>query len=349
VDRGGKLVWLYAIFDMKVPALTVLMATYNCGSELDAAIASIRAQTFSDFEFLVVDDGSGDDIADRVERIAAEDRRIRLMRLAANQGLAAALNHGLAAARGPIVVRMDADDIAAPGRLRRQYAHLAENPDTILLGTNATVIDAQGARLGRMRQPARPLALLFVSMLKNPFIHPTTAFRLGEGDGPRYDESLHSAQDYDLWTRLLALGDGANLTAPLLSYRQSPSGITGTRRREQLDNHRKISNRQTRALLGDAAPGEAELELLREVFVWPQAAKTPDAGLLGDAMRALERLADAFLSAHARSRDDVRLVQWEVTRFMLGALRRTRCLPGDFRAIAGRRLLASLVPALPGR
>ena len=111
-----------------MPAVSVILSVYNGEKYLAEAIDSILAQTFSDFELIIVDDGSSDSTASIARAYAQRDSRIRFMQLARNMGLADARNHGIAAARGEFATMMDADDISLPQRLEKQVGFLRANP-----------------------------------------------------------------------------------------------------------------------------------------------------------------------------------------------------------------------------
>ena len=125
------------------PAITVAMSVYNGAAFLAPAIESVLAQTFGDFEFLVLDDGSNDDSRAIAEGYAARDSRLHVISRA-NRGLVASLNQLFTEARAPIVARFDADDLCRPERLARQYAFLMAQPDHGLVGAGTRYIDAAG-------------------------------------------------------------------------------------------------------------------------------------------------------------------------------------------------------------
>jgi glycosyltransferase involved in cell wall biosynthesis len=253
----------------------VLIAAWNADRYLGSALDSVLAQTVRDIEVVAVDDASTDSTPDVLAAAARRDGRVRVVQLPQNVGLAGALNRGLAECRGAVIVRMDADDLALPDRVDRQLAFLDEHASVGLVGTQAEMIDREGARLGVLERPTAPTAVLWHSLLDNPFIHPTVAMRrqLLEQVGG-YREDLRSAQDYELWHRVLSVSQGANLREVLLQYRSKAGGTTEARRGEQLQNHRWISNARVAALLGTPMPSE-ELELLRRVFVSPEFGAVP--------------------------------------------------------------------------
>jgi len=202
-----------------VPDVTVLMAVYNGERHLRAAIDSVLAQTLRDFEFVIVDDGSTDGSQRIVE--SYEDARIRLLIHDRNRGLPAALNTGLAAARGELVARQDQDDLSDARRLESQAAFLQARPQVALLGTQAFAADESGRRVGVVNRPLSSAAIRWHALVDNPFIHTSVMFRrsIVREELRGYDASLAHCEDYDLWTRLLERHDGRNLDARLVTYR----------------------------------------------------------------------------------------------------------------------------------
>lgn len=205
--------------EARVVALSVLLPVRDGAETLDAAISSIRRQSFRDFELLVLDDGSRDASPDIARRHAAEDPRVRLLGNPAS-GLVAALNFGIESAQAPLVARMDADDVALPDRFERQVARLAAEPELLVLGTATVRIDAQGRRLGVAIPPADPAELSRVLERVNAIAHPTVVMRRQalEAVGG-YRRAYLRAEDYDLWLRLAECGKLSNLAEPLLEYR----------------------------------------------------------------------------------------------------------------------------------
>ncbi len=201
------------------PAVSVLMPAYNDAPFVGKAIDSILAQSFMDFEFIIVDDGSTDDTGDVIARKAERDKRIRVVTNERNLGIVAALNRGLDACRGRYVARMDADDIALPDRLAMQVARMDEAPDVVALGGSLEYIDATGADMDVRRDCAvdeSPLAA-------NPMLHPTVVIRREVLDKHRlrYDERFRYAEDYFLWLRISRLGRLDSIDNVVLKYRIS--------------------------------------------------------------------------------------------------------------------------------
>jgi glycosyltransferase involved in cell wall biosynthesis len=207
---------------MTTPALSVAMSVFNAQPYLQAALDSILQQSFADFEFIIVDDGSTDGSTDVLRAAAAQDQRIRLI-IRENRGLIASLNEIVQAARAPFIARMDADDTCTPDRFARQMAFLAANPDhgavsaeCILTGPDGTAIAPP--KLTRPTTHAGILANLESgpTLLHNAVIYAREAVLAVGG----YHAAFAHAEDYDLWLRLSQITKLANLPEHLVTYRQ---------------------------------------------------------------------------------------------------------------------------------
>ncbi|HEY2584989.1 MAG TPA: glycosyltransferase [Tepidisphaeraceae bacterium] len=206
------------------PLVSVLMPAYNARRYVAEAIESVLAQTYRDFEFLIIDDGSTDDTAEIVNRYAAADDRIRVLKRS-NGGVGAALNAGLAEARGELVARMDSDDVCLPERFARQVEFLRETPDCVLVGCRVLLIDPDGEPLFEMTDIPTAHAEIDEKLLQVRWsiVHPTVMMRrdvvrrLGG-----YDNELVPVEDHDLFLRLAEVGRLANLPQVLLRYRKHP-------------------------------------------------------------------------------------------------------------------------------
>lgn len=208
------------------PRVTVLMAVYNSSKYLHAAIKSILAQKYTDFEFLIINDGSSDTSAAIVESFA--DPRIVFISNPVNQGLTKSLNTGLAKARGDYIARLDADDIALPDRLALQVAYLDQQPEIVCVGGAFEIIDEQGNLLRTKRHTLDPDLIRFRLITGNQFAHPSVMFRktviIAEGG---YNEAFRYAQDYELWSRLAHHGlKMANIADPVIQYRTHGDAIS---------------------------------------------------------------------------------------------------------------------------
>lgn len=201
------------------PAVSVLMPVYNGSRFLPAALASVLAQTFRNFELIAIDDGSTDGSSQILQEFARRDTRIRVVRQD-NQGIVASLTCALALARAPLVARMDADDISRPDRFAKQVAFLERHPDIVTVSGAMDVIDENGVYLRTEAFPTLPESIASELLHRSCVSHPavmarTTTLRSVGG----YRTGAQYAEDYDLWLRISEIGKIANLPDVLLSYR----------------------------------------------------------------------------------------------------------------------------------
>ncbi len=216
------------------PEISILMSVYNGDVFLRAALESILAQTFSDFECIVIDDASTDTTSDILKEFVALDSRIHVFRNEHNHGLTASLNVGLTHCRGHYVARMDADDIALAGRLMTQYWFMEEHPDVVASGSCVDVIDTSGQRLGEKNLALTYEDIKSKMMFNNQFIHSTLFFRtdvLKSCGG--YDETFKKSQDYELMLRLCSRFPVVNLREKLVQFRLHGDSLSWTSRDQQ--------------------------------------------------------------------------------------------------------------------
>lgn len=211
----------------EAPAITVLLAVRDGEAWLAEAIASVLAQTLTDFEFLVVDDDSRDASAAIAARFAAADPRLQVLRKPGS-GLTASLNHGLARARGGWIARLDADDLCEPSRLERQWQLARSDPRLVFVGCGATLIDAEGRPGRRLRYPRGHRRLLADLRALRAFCpHSSALIRrdaLQAVGG--YRRRFRRAQDLDLWLRLSERGRFGCVPEPLVRLRQHGGQLT---------------------------------------------------------------------------------------------------------------------------
>jgi glycosyltransferase involved in cell wall biosynthesis len=209
------------------------MSVYNGADVVGEAIASIQSQTFADYEFIIVDDGSDDGTAEILSRHAAKDPRIVLLHHD-NRGLTRSLNRGVKAARADLVARQDADDLSLPERLARQVAFMDAHRHVLLLGTAAFDGSAQGRTPARITDRSRLGESIY---LHNPFAHTSVMFRrtdwLALGG---YDESFDTSQDFELWMRFAERGAIDMLEDPLVVRRLQEQSISRRKRLRQVRN-----------------------------------------------------------------------------------------------------------------
>ncbi len=222
-----------------VPSISVAMSVYNGERFLAAAIESVLEQTFTDFEFLILDDGSRDATRAIALHYAASDSRIRVI-ARENRGLVASLNELLAAARAPLIARMDADDVSLPERFARQVAFMTTYPAIGVLGCWTHDIDENDAPypLNAIDHPVDHRGFLFAIDAGLPLLcHPAVMFRrdLVRSVGGYHPAFSHS-EDLDLWLRLATITQVANLPERLLRYRHYNQQVSSRHATEQQTN-----------------------------------------------------------------------------------------------------------------
>jgi glycosyltransferase involved in cell wall biosynthesis len=215
-----------------LPEVSVIMSVYNGQDYLRESIESILNQTFKNFEFIIIDDGSTDRSREIINSFS--DNRIKLI-CQENTGLAIALNKGIGISCAPLIARMDADDIALPERLEIQMRFLKEDKGYVLVGSNAIVIDMNDEFVFQTRLP-----LTWEEIQKNfpesSFLHSSVVFskEVFHLCGGYFEEisMLYSFEDSILWNKIKDYGKMANIATPLLKYRLTPTAATTKSGRE---------------------------------------------------------------------------------------------------------------------
>lgn len=229
---------------MADPAVSILMPVRNEEKFLKAAIASIRAQTFTDWEVVAVDDGSTDGTA-AILAAAGADKRIKVLQNS-GKGLVPALNLGLVECRGSFIARMDGDDISHPERLEKQLKVFAADPETGLVASSFRHFPRNGLKLGMLAYEQwqnsltghdQILADIFV---ESPFVHPGVMFKKEIIDRLGGYRDMGWAEDYDLWLRMAGAGIlFAKTSEPLIFWRDRPERATRTMNEYSADAFRR--------------------------------------------------------------------------------------------------------------
>ena len=275
----------FMVFEEKI---SVVMPTYNTEvSILKTAVESILNQTFRDFEFIIIDDGSTNNSVEYLNSL--KDQRVKLIRNDTNIGITKSLNIGLRAAKGKYIARMDSDDIAFPERFEKQYAFMERHPDVFVCGTKIkTFKDELSPVIQQANQGKDNLAFIkwkFSRLRENTRIKYTKSnyqiedmenYRvrmLFANPGPmhptaflnheklikyhiEYDERLAYAQDYDLWMRISSIGRICVLPDVLLHYRIHSGQVSKARRDLQNKYAQMIQKKLLEQLLGTVTEDE---------------------------------------------------------------------------------------------
>ncbi len=217
-----------------MPAISVILPVYNGEKFVRSAIESILNQTFPDFELILIDDGSTDQTGEIIQSI--QDERIQLVEHTQNQGLISSLNQGIALARGEYVARMDADDISLPDRFERQVEFLRAHPRVGVLGNQVRFLNENLEQVvWEYHFPSSHTEIAWKMMFMNVIPHPAVIVRrelLIEASG--YNPEYATAEDYELWTRLILQTEFANLDEVLLLYRRHSATVSEQKKQIQL-------------------------------------------------------------------------------------------------------------------
>ena len=295
---------------MSTPAISVIMAAYNGASLIVETLESLKAQSFADFEVIIVDDCSTDDTL-AVAR-GFDDPRIRVIAAETNQGVVASRNRAVAEARGRYIAALDHDDLCHPDRFARQVAYLDEHPETVLVGTAAAILEDGVLLPGSLAPVSTPMLIEWLLRIENPLVWSSVMMR---GDAARQLDpftrpGMVFAEDFDLYHRIGKLGTIARLDDELMTYRRH----TGSASQRHVD---AMTGRATDvleaayvAVFGAEAPEIADL-IVRHVM---GRRPVPDRDTFRRVGEALIALQDDFLEtrrpdAHSRS-----LIRWETAR-----------------------------------
>jgi glycosyltransferase involved in cell wall biosynthesis len=323
------------------------MPVYNAENFLAEAVESIQSQTFQDWELVAVDDGSTDSSGTILARFASDDPRVRVLGGEENRGVAAALNRGWREARGELVARLDADDVALPERLARQVRFLDVNASVAVVGSAAVLVAPDGTHLSVTPIPTSSTAIRATLLRHNCLNHPSVMIRraiLEEFGGYRFNH----VEDYDLWLRISQRYELANLPEPLTLYRVHPGQVSIQALEEQA---RRMIAVRTAARVARSTKRDplADAEELTPQVIDRLHLDQRDLGrsLLAETVSRAALLAELGRNAEAEKlvAEAVETVGDRVRRSYTAAknLRRAEVLFGEGRrAEAARRILAAM-------
>jgi glycosyltransferase involved in cell wall biosynthesis len=302
---------------MNAPAVSVITASYK-GAELVAeTVESLLAQTFSDFELLIVDDCSPDDTLAVLRRF--DDPRITIMPSDVNQGPVHARNRAFAAARGRYVAALDQDDICLPTRLEKQVAYLDAHPETVLVGTAAALLEGQVIRPGRLPPMTTPCLIDWLMRLSNPIVWSSTMFR---ADAARRLEpftrpGMLYAEDFDLYHRLRPLGRIARIDEELTVYRSHVAGASQKYSSAMVASAARVLAEAYEPVFATNAPERAELVAAHVMARFP----VPDARTLRRLAETVGHIHRHFFETSSVDAQSERLIQLEYSRLWWRVIR----------------------------
>lgn len=201
------------------PLVSVIIPCYNAEKYVEIAVRSIMNQTYKNLEIIITDDCSTDRSFIILQKLVAEDFRIRLYRNDTNLNIVKTLNNMILLANGKYIARMDADDISFPRRIEKQVEFLENHPDCAICGTNGSIIDKDSCIIGKTHVPIDSYDVELYSKYGNPFLHPSVMLCSEIYKQNLYNENFLYAEDYELWKRILKIHKAHNLKETLIKYR----------------------------------------------------------------------------------------------------------------------------------
>jgi glycosyltransferase involved in cell wall biosynthesis len=229
------------------------MPVHNGGSDLPSAVDCMLAQTFPDFELVIIDDASTDSTLHYLARL--RDPRVRILRNLTNLGIARSLNRGISESSGEYIARQDADDYSYPSRIEKQAAYLDAHPEVAVLATNYYIVD-NGLQDGPAQRVFADLDIRFGLLFENMIAHTSVILRrsavIAAGGYPE-DCRL---EDYELWLRIAEFAQFACLREPLVKWARRPDSYTNSDLQRTHDAKKSASKMYIRWLLGRDVPCE---------------------------------------------------------------------------------------------
>lgn len=216
------------------------MPAYNAAAFIEASIQSVLAQEYTNWELLIINDGSTDGTAEIAVKHAEQDNRIKYYENEENKGLVYTRNKGLQEAKGKYIANLDSDDLALPSRLTKQVYFVEKNPDIVLVGSACELIDSLGNKIGIEKRPIKGEMLHSLLVFSNYFINSSVLFRKSPTEKAcKYKEGFQLAEDYEFFTQLATYGSITNLNEKLVKYRIHDQNISRLKK-EKLEKATKV-------------------------------------------------------------------------------------------------------------
>jgi len=294
---------------MTIPTVSVVMAAYNGAALIGETLASLQAQTLTDFEVVIVDDCSTDTTRDVVRTFP--DPRIRLIESEVNQGPVRARNRAVAAARGRYLAGLDQDDLCRPTRLARQVAYLDTHPDTVVLATAAALLEKGVIVPARLPPVTTPPMVEWLLWVMNPLVWSSVMIRAETARGldPFTRPDQLYAEDFDLYHRLSKVGRVARLDEELLIYRSHTGGASQRFTDTMAASAGQVLAGRYAEVFNDAearAAGVVAHVMLRK--------PVPDRATLARLGQTLAMLQQHFLGQRKVDAESRTLIRWETAR-----------------------------------
>lgn len=245
-----------------IPKISVILPVYNAQKYIKESIESVLNQTFTDFELVLINDGSTDSSEKEIRSF--NDLRIRYFLNDTNLGLIKTLNKAIALSKGKYVARMDADDICMPYRLEKQFNYLEQHHDVIICGSWARIINEFGVITGRIKRIDTNELIRSNMLFTTPFVHPTVMIRKEVLETNQYSENAKHCEDLELWVRLSQELNYKfhNLPEYLLKYRVHFSNISVINNDYQTDKREQLIKPYLEKLVGNVTNKELKIHFL---------------------------------------------------------------------------------------
>ena len=295
---------------MSTPAISVIMPAYKGGAMIEPTMRSVLAQTFADFEVIVVDDCSPDDTLARLRAIA--DPRVIVIAAERNGGPVASRNRAFAAARGRYIVGLDQDDLCHPERFARQWAFLDAHPEVVLVASAVDYLEDGAIQPPRAPFATTPLLIDWQLQMGNPLVWSSVMFRAEAArrlDPFERQERLY-AEDFDFYHRLAQFGAIARIDMPLTTYRIHPGGASKHSAARMIESASAVLAEHYAPIFGGEAPDAAGLVIGHFASGNP----APDAATLARLAGVIARVHDHFIATRAPDSAATALIMAEYSR-----------------------------------
>jgi hypothetical protein len=290
------------------PTVSVIMAAYNGAALIPETVASLQAQTLTDFEVVIVDDCSTDDT--RAVLRAIDDPRFRIIESEINQGPVRTRNTAVAHARGRYLAGLDQDDLCMPERFARQVAYLDANPDTVLIGTGAAWLDDGVVTSAPRTSLSTPALIEWLLRIENPLVWSSVMVRASAATDPFTDPVRLYAEDFDLYQRMSRIGRIARLDEELVIYRRHAGGASQRYTETMTANAARVLSDSYTHVFGDGSEAAAWL-IVRHMMAQSPVPDRATLHALGD---VLMRLQADFLATHDVDKESLKMIRWETAR-----------------------------------
>lgn len=326
---------------MTSPKISVVMPVMNEERYIRTSIDSILAQTFTDFEFIIIDDGSTDSTPDILADYAQQDARIRVIRNKGNQGISQSLNHGIKASRGVYIARMDGDDINTPDRFEKQVALLDNNPNIVVAGAGYQTITADGTPQHAVIEGVEYWECDWFSIFRSTILHSIMMYRRDVviKNNIFYDPDFEFAEDVEFAHRLLQYGTALCLPEVMLIRRFHPVNTTSRNLHHQRDAARRAAVINAQRRFPEISKGEIEL-----LFSYLKPPINEVAPRCGDAVRIMTKIEHIFKDQHRLTDQQIGKMRDYSARWLAAGALNGR---GAKKAFGAIRLAAAGVAYLP--